>query len=343
MPPRRARRPPLSGRTVPQVGRGAPRRVVLVVYPGAQILDVTGPAAVFTTVNRCTGRGEYAVEIVSASGKPTPTSGAVTIETRAAHATSTRGIHTLLVVGGDDGAVRAALRERVLSDWFRRAASRATRYGSVCGGAFLLASYGLLGGRRAATHWDGCALLKELFPSVDVDAEALYVVDGPVWTSAGVTAGIDMALAMVEKDVGRAVAGAVAQRLVVYARRPGHQSQFSALLQAQVRSDAPYGELIEWMHANLGSELDVESLARRARQSPRDFHRKFTRVTGETPARFVENLRLEQARVLLSHAMGLKEIADRTGFGSAVRMSRAFERRFGVKPSMFRQMLPTVA
>jgi transcriptional regulator GlxA family with amidase domain len=128
--------------------------------------------------------------------------------------------------------------------------------------------------------------------------------------------------------------------LVVYARRPGHQSQFSALLRAQVRCDAPYAELVEWMHGNLAAGLDVESLAKRAGQSPRDFHRKFSRATGQTPARFVENLRLDRVRVLLSHDFGLKEIAVETGFGSPVRMSRAFERRFGVKPSMFRQMLP---
>lgn len=318
-----------------------PRRVVLVVFPGAQILDVTGPAAVFTTANRCAAREHYAVEIVSSFGKPTPTNGAVTIATRAAGAESTRDIDTLLVVGGDDTAVLAAMRDRTLREWVVPAARRARRYGSVCSGAFVLASYGLLDGRRVATHWDGCDRLRESFPAVDVDADSLYVVDGNVWTSAGVTTGIDMALAMVDDDVGGAIAGEVAQRLVVYARRPGHQSQFSALLRAQVRSDAPYDELVEWMHTHLDRELGVEALAKRAGQSPRDFHRKFTRATGQTPARFVENLRLDRVRALLSHAFGLKEIADQTGFGSAVRMSRAFERRYGVKPSMFRQMVPS--
>ena len=317
-----------------------PRRVVLVVYPGAQILDVSGPAAVFTTANRCSGEDHYEVEVVSASGKVAPTSGALSIETRRAQSVAIRGIDTLLVVGGDDDAVRAAMDDRVLRKWVLRAAPRARRYGSVCSGAFLLASYGLLDGRRVATHWDGCALLRKYFPAVDVDADALYVVDGPVWTSAGVTTGIDMALAMVESDVGSAVAGAVAQRLVVYARRPGHQSQFSAILRAQVRSDAPFNDLVEWMHANLGENMRVEALAKRAGQSPRDFYRKFSLAMGQTPARFVENLRLERVRVLLSHELTLKEIADHTGFGSAVRMSRAFERRFGVKPSLFKQMVP---
>jgi transcriptional regulator GlxA family with amidase domain len=145
---------------------------------------------------------------------------------------------------------------------------------------------------------------------------------------------------MVERDAGGALAAEVAQRLVVYARRPGHQTQFSSLLQAQARSDARYSELIDWMHANLRRELGAEVLAKRVGQSPRDFYRKFSRATGVTPARFVENLRLDQVRVLLGHSLGLKEIADQTGFGNPVRMSRAFERRFGVKPSMFRQMVP---
>jgi transcriptional regulator GlxA family with amidase domain len=310
------------------------------MYPGTQVLDVAGPAAVFSAANACSGRVHYAVEIISASGRPTPTNGAVVVETRAVRSTPSRGIDTLLVVGGDAAGVRAAIRDHTLRKWVLRAAPEARRYGSVCSGALLLASYGLLDGRRVATHWNACSFLSEHFPSVRVDPDALYVVDGPAWTSAGVTTGIDMALAMVEADVGASVAGAVAQRLVVYARRPGHQSQFSALLRAQIRCDAPYDDLVEWMHANLRDSLGVDRLAKRAGQSPRDFHRKFSRATGQTPARFVENLRLDRVRVLLSHAVTLKEIADQTGFGSAVRMSRAFDRRFGVKPSMFRQMLP---
>jgi transcriptional regulator GlxA family with amidase domain len=314
---------------------------VLVVYDGAQILDVTGPAAVFTGANRGSARPLYDVELVSALGAPVRTSSAVTVETRAAAVTPLRDLDTVLVVGGEDTAVLAAIQDDTLRRFVRAAAGCARRFGSVCSGAFLLADYGLLDGRRVATHWDGCALLAKTFPALTVDADALYVVDGPVWTSAGVTTGIDMALAMVEADVGAAIAGEVAQRLVVYARRPGHQSQFSALLRAQVRSDAPYADLVEWLHEHLEADLGVEALAKRAGQSPRDFHRKFSVALGETPARFLENLRLERVRALLGHSLALKEIADRTGFGSAVRMSRAFERRFGVKPSMFRQMLPS--
>jgi len=298
---------------------------------------------VFTTANRCTGKSLYSVEIVSTSGDPTPTSGAVTIETRAARSVRRRGLDTLLVVGGETRAVVAAAEDVALRRFVRATAPLARRYGSVCSGAFLLATYGLLDERRVATHWDGCAELARRFPEVTVDANALYVVDGPVWTSAGVTAGIDMALAMVEADAGAAAATSVAQRLVVYARRPGHQAQFSKLLEAQARGDAPFAALIEWMHSNLDQPLGAQQLAGRVGQSPRDFHRKFSRALGQTPARFVESLRLEQVRFLLEHPLDLKEMASRTGFGSAVRMSRAFERRFGVKPSMFRQMLPVTS
>jgi transcriptional regulator GlxA family with amidase domain len=251
-----------------------------------------------------------------------------------------RGIDTLLVVGGDDRAVLGAITDEKLREWVLAAVPGARRYGSVCSGTFVLAAYGLLDGRRVATHWEGCSRLAEWFPALTVDADALYVIDGHVWTSAGVTTGIDMALAMVEKDAGAALASEVARRLVVYARRPGHQTQFSPLLQAQSRSDARYSELIDWMHGNLDGELGADVLAKRAGQSPRDFYRKFSRATGVTPARFVENLRLDQVRLLLGHSLGLKEIAVQTGFGNPTRMSRAFERRFGVKPSMFRQMLP---
>ena len=323
-----------------RVRRSGSRRAVLVVYDGAQILDVTGPAAVFTTANRSSGSRHYDVEIVSSSGEPVATSGGVTIQTKPLSAVSLRGLDTLLVVGGDDVAVESAIDDTALCRWLRAAAPRARRFGSVCSGTFVLAACGLADGRRVATHWEGAAQLAELFPALHVDPDALYVVDGPVWTSAGVTTGIDMALAMVEEDVGAPLAAAVAQRLVVYARRPGHQSQFSALLRAQVRRDAPYAELVEWVHGNLEGDLGVETLAKRSGQSPRDFHRKFSRALGQTPARFVEDLRLDRARALLGHDFALKEIAAQTGFGSAVRLSRAFERRFGVKPSLFRQMVP---
>jgi transcriptional regulator GlxA family with amidase domain len=212
------------------------------------------------------------------------------------------------------------------------------RYGSVCTGAFVLASAGLLDGKRVATHWASCARLAEKFPALSVDAEALYVVDGKVWTSAGVTTGIDMALALVEADLGAATANLIARHFVLYARRPGYQSQFSPMLQAQAAADAPFASLIDWMQDHLDRELDVPTLARHAGYSERSFYRKFTEATGKTPAHFVEDLRLDAARTLLSKGLALKTIAGRVGLKSSARLGQAFERRFGMPPSLFRQM-----
>jgi transcriptional regulator GlxA family with amidase domain len=313
-------------------------RVVLLAYPGAQVLDVSGPAAVFSGANRFAPSPRYEVVVASSRGGVIETGGSVSIDTRALVSLSPRSGDIVLVVGGDDRAVIAALGDDVLRRWVVRAARVASRWGSVCSGTFVLAECGLLDGKRVATHWDGTAALARRYPTIDVDAEALYVVDGRTWTSAGVTTGIDMALAMVEEDHGARVAADIAQRLVLYGRRPGFQSQFSPLLRAQSESDAPFVALVDWIQAHLDERLDVECLARRAKQSPRDFHRKFVRATGKTPARFVEDLRLEQARTLLAHSMNLKQIAADTGFGSAVRLSRAFERRFGIKTTVFREL-----
>lgn len=315
-----------------------PRTVALVAFSKAQILDITGPAAVFTTANRQLGKEHYTVRVVSSSGALLTTNGAVTIATEPLRTLAPRAVDTLLIAGGEADGIVAAMADRALRDWVMRSARYARRFGSVCSGTFLLASYGLLDGRRAATHWNACQRLAERFPRVHVDADALYVVDGKVWTSAGVTTGIDMSLAMVEEDLGAPAAHAVAQQLVVYARRPGYQTQFSAALRAQGKSDSPYAELCAWLSENLAEDLSVTALAARSRQSPRDFHRKFSAALGQSPARFVQELRLERARLLLSHELSLKEIAVRAGFGAAVRLSRAFERRFGVRPALFRQV-----
>jgi transcriptional regulator GlxA family with amidase domain len=314
------------------------KTIVIVAFPGAQALDVTGPASVFTSANRAAGRALYRVVVASASGGAVALGESVTLSARRLATIPQRSVDTLLVSGGASEAIGRALRDRALRRWVLGAAKCARRVGSVCSGAFVLAGFGLLDGRRAATHWAACERLEALFPKVHVDPDSLFVVDGRFWTSAGVTTGIDMTLAMVEADAGAGVAAAVARELVVYARRPGSQSQFSAVLRAQVGSATPYAPLVDWIHEHLDGDCKVEALARRAGQSPRDFHRKFSLAVGRTPARFVEDLRLDRVRLLLAHDLSLKEIASKTGFGSLVRMSRAFVRRFGVNPSLFRQM-----
>ncbi|MBS0220745.1 MAG: GlxA family transcriptional regulator [Proteobacteria bacterium] len=310
-----------------------PHRIFILAYDGCQLLDVTGPAAVFGAVNEAVRRQVYDLAIVSPDGGPVTTNSGVAIQARRFGGQP----DTLLVAGGSRGL--PAVTARIdLRRWLRRVAPRAVRYGSVCTGAFVLAAAGLLDGRRVATHWASCSKLAQHYPALSVDADALYVVDGKVWTSAGVTTGIDMALALVEVDHGAAMANLIARHFVLYARRPGYQSQFSPLLQAQTKAEAPFADLIEWMQSHLDAPLDVPALARRVGLSERTFYRKFTEATGKTPAQFVERLRLEAARTLLARNLPLKVIAGRVGLGSSARLGAAFERGFGMAPSLFREM-----
>ena len=311
--------------------------LAILVFDGVQILDVTGPAAVFGGANDCCGRTFYDVHIVSARGGTIASSCAAHLSTRALRTLPPESVDILLIAGGDEHAVRRLADERIVADWVTKAGASAARYGSICTGVFLLAELGLVDGRRVATHWSACGELAADFPEVDVDADSLFVEDGDLWTSAGVTTGIDMCLAMVERDLGSKVANRIAARLVLYARRPGYQSQFSPVLKAQAKAGAPFGKLVDWMAANLQQRLDVPQLAERAAMSERSFYRRFTATMGETPARFVEILRLDRVRQLLETDRSLKEIAAQTGFSGAAQLSRAFERRFGVTPQLFRE------
>lgn len=322
------------------------QRIVFAVYPGFELLDISGPIAAFNGANRVAeGAGEpqrYDVVLASGAGGPVASSSGVAVDTRRIGTLVDRladePLDTLLVAGAERAPLLQALADPALRQPFAQLAGQARRFGSVCSGAFLLAALGLLDGRRAATHWAACAPLAAAFPAVRVDAESLYVHDGRLWTSAGVTTGIDMALAMVGEDRGAAVSGQVAQRLVLYARRPGHQSQFSPLLQAQAKADSPFAELIGWVHAHLDAELDVPALAARAGLGERTFHRRFTAATGATPARFVETARLDAARLLLAHGLPPKAVAARVGLFPPPRLCSAFERRFGLSPQLFREL-----
>ena len=310
-----------------------PHRLFILAYEGCQLLDVTGPAAVFGAANDAVGSKVYDLQIVSPDGGAVATNSGVALHSRRIGGQP----DTLLIAGGSLG-LKALIARADARRWVQRVAPRTERYGSVCTGAFALAAWGLLDGKRVATHWASCARLAKRYPALDVDPEQLYVVDGKVWTSAGVTTGVDMALALVEADLGAAVANLIARHFVLYGRRPGYQSQFSPLLQAQTAAEAPFADLIDWMQNNLGQPLDVPALARRAGLSERSFYRKFTDATGKTPAHFVESLRLDAARTLLAKGLALKAIAGRVGLGSSARLGQAFERRFGMAPSLFREM-----
>jgi transcriptional regulator GlxA family with amidase domain len=262
----------------------------------------------------------------------------VAIATEALKNVPSNSIDTLLIVGGDDDAILSLAANKAVMKWVKTASAKAQRFGSICTGTFALAEFGLITGKRVATHWSGCVELARRHPDIDVDANALFVQDGNIWTSAGVTTGIDMCLELVSNDLGNKVANAIAKRLVLYARRPGYQSQFSPILSAQAHADAPFSKLIHWMREHLAEALDVPRLAARVAMSDRSFHRKFTSSVGDTPARFVETLRLDQTRLLLATGITLKEIAAKTGYANAAQLSKAFERRFGISPLLFREM-----
>jgi transcriptional regulator GlxA family with amidase domain len=314
------------------------RNVAILTFDRCQILDVTGPAMVFAAGNDALGKAFYNVHLLSAAGGIVQSSSAVSFVTAPAKSVPPESIDTLLIAGGDDVGLRALSANTAVRAWAVRASEVARRFGSICTGTFALAQFGLLSGKHVATHWSACSELAELCPEAQVDTNALFVNDGRLWTSAGVTTGIDMSLAMVAADLGDTVANTIAKRLVLYARRPGYQSQFSPVLSAQSHADAPFAALVDWIRENLSGPLEVPRLAARVSMSERTFLRNFTRSVGETPAHFVETLRLDQTRVYLAAGMSLKEIAAKVGYLTAAQLSKAFDRRFGMTPLLFREL-----
>ncbi len=318
---------------------GPTRKIVFIAYNGAQVLDITGPFQVFASANEELPAPAYELVLASLDGDAVRSSCGLTMAATPLVSVRPRGIDSLLVVGGEGRDVRRVANKASTLDWIREAATTTRRVGSVCTGTFLLAAAGLTDGRRVATHWKATGALDHLYPDTCVDADAIYVEDGPLWTSAGVTAGIDMALALVEKDLGRDVAMRIARRLVVYAHRPGSQTQFSSLLKGQSRATGSFGRTLEWMQANMKGAITVTDAAEQAGMSERSFHRKFVSEMGDTPARYLEKLRLEAARTLLeSPDLPLKTVAGESGFGTPVRLIQAFERTFGLSPTAYRKL-----
>ncbi|MEY4582039.1 MAG: hypothetical protein RL701_6742, partial [Pseudomonadota bacterium] len=304
-------------------------RVIVVVFDGVQTLDATGPAEVFASVRRH-GEPAYQVEFAAVGGGERVTSSTLQIRTKDLLRLRLREDDTVLVAGADDSAIRLAMADEQLLRFLQRAARTVARMASVCSGAFVLAAAGLLDGKRAATHWVGCQQLAALFPRVDVDPNAIFVRDGATWTSAGVTTGIDMALAMVEEDFDRATADAIAALLVLYVRRPGYQSQFSQTLIAQTVDGDSLGPALSWARANLG-QADVETVARHAGLSVRTLHRRCLEQLGTTPAKIIDKLRIEHARTLLTTStLPMKLLAEQCGFGNPTRMQRSFQRELGM-------------
>lgn len=302
---------------------------MIVAFPGVQSLDVTGPTEVFAAA------GGHRVELAAPVAGPVRSSSGLGLVAEHAVADVRGPVDTLVVAGGP--GTRAAARDPEVVTAVGRLAARSRRVASVCTGAFVLAASGLLDGRRATTHWASCDLLARLHPAVSVEPDAIFVRDGDLWTSAGVTAGIDLALAMVEQDLGRAAALRVARQLVVFLKRPGGQSQFSAQLAGQFSDQAAMRDLQAWIVDHLADPLTVERLAARAVMSPRHFARVFRRDTGVTPARFVERARVEAARRALEDTnQSVDAIATTCGFGTAETMRRTFLRTLRASPREYR-------
>lgn len=308
------------------------RTIGIFLYDDFQLLDASGPVTAFEIAGRM-APDAYRLAILSIGGSPARSSSGIAIETAAV--ANADAIDTLLVVGGEGS--RKAMTCTASTAWLQARAHDTRRMCSVCSGAFVLAAAGLLDNRRATTHWRRAGQLQRRFPAVRVEPDRIHVRDGEVWTSAGITAGIDLALALIADDLGETLARRVAQEMVVYYRRPGGQSQFSVLAELGGETTT-FSPLFDWMRSNLSRRLTVEDLAAHMAMSPRNFSRAFAREVGISPAKVVERLRLEAARDRVENSRDpIERIAATTGFRDPERMRRAFVRAFGQPPQAMRR------
>jgi transcriptional regulator GlxA family with amidase domain len=309
-----------------------PRRIAFLVFPQFQILDATGPMAAFEIAGRYRP-GTYALRTIATVPGAVPSSSGASLQ--AAAPGPAKAIDTLVIAGGE-GSRQAAVCGRTLR-FVLSCAQRSRRVASVCSGSYVLAAAGLLDGRGATTHWSLTADFSRRFPKVRLDADRIYVRDGKIWSSAGITAGIDLALALIGEDLGEDIARRTAQQLVVYHRRPGGQSQFSPLLQME-RADGRFSRLWDHVRTHLSDPLDIEELARVSCMSPRNFSRVFKEEVGIAPAKAVERLRVDTARAdLESGRLTIQQVAAASGFGNPERMRRSFLRVLGAPPSALRR------
>lgn len=311
--------------------------IAILIFPGVQALDVSGPMDVFAEANSfLPAEQQYAIEVLGTQEGLLRCSNGLSLAAHRHYAQANDAYDLLLVAGGP--GLPAQPYDAALSAWLARAAGKAGRHGSICNGAFLLGHAGLLDGKKVATHWNDAAALAARFPLAQVDADSIYVHDGKLLSSAGVTAGIDLALSLLADDGGAPLALQVARRLVVYTQRQGGQSQFSPHLTPVVDAASPVAQAQQYVLAHLGEALEVDTLAQLVAMSPRNFARIFVRELGVTPARFIESARLDYARVLLAVSDApLKTIAWRCGFGTADQLRAVFLRRLGVSARQYRQ------
>jgi transcriptional regulator GlxA family with amidase domain len=318
----------------------AARRVGILVLPGVQMLDAAGPLDVFAEANIQSGSAEYALHIISTAGRPVQSSSGMRILPDLTLGDRVTRFDTLLVAGAPH--LEHGLPGPDVLEWVRRQAPNCRRYGSVCSGALVLAASGLLDGRRVTTHWSVAERLAQRYPSVEVEADALYVRDGPVRTAAGVTAGLDLALALVEEDLGRTVAKCVASQLVMFFRRPGGQLQFSRRGETNPAGRSALQDVQRWVIAHPAEDASLAALASRAGLSPRHFARVFRQELGMTPASWVERVRIDTARAKLEAGDRPKQVATACGFGDVDTFRRAFQRQLGVTPADYRRRYEVV-
>ena len=312
-------------------------RIGVVIYPHAEVLDITGPHEVFSMAaafqRQQRSSSPYEVFLIAKTPQPVVMSSGMKLHPDYSFEDCPLPLDTLVIPGAE--AIEQAIDDQALLDWIQQQAQRVRRLVSICTGAFFLARLGLLDGKRVTTHWGYCQLLQKHYPKLEVVPDALYIRQGNIYTSAGITAGMDLALALVEEDESKELAMSIARKLVLFYRRPGGQKQFSEFILSQ--SSSHFNELIDWIMQNLGADLSIERLARQVNMSPRNFTRLFKKELEDTPGKFIEKLRLRHARILLENrTSALKEIAGQCGFKSEEQMRRAFQRELCVTPQEYR-------
>jgi len=326
------------------------RNILFIVYPGFELLDLSGPVSVFSSANSLTEisaapkhsapskYSPYAIYTASRNGGLVVSSSSVAVQTIAIDSIVPSTQDTILVVGAGSSDITAAGNDSTLINWLRTNCLKAERYGSICSGTFLLGAANLLDQRQCTTHWAACRQLEKRHPRAKLLSDSLYVIDDKLWTSAGVTTGLDMALEMLRRDLGNTIMTKIAKLLVVYAHRPGNQSQFSPLLSLQAKADKHYSDLLAWIENNLECHLKVADLADYMCMTERTFYRKFTAAFAITPSKYLEEVRLDRAKQLLENKLAISQVATAIGFKSEAAFRTRFEARFGLTPSMYKRL-----
>jgi len=313
------------------------KKIAMIGFEQANALDITGPMEVFASANTVEGSHErYAVSLYSFDGKPFTVSSGIRLIPVGDLSAIPKDCDTLILAGGE--GVQAFTPDSALILWLKQQAGSFQRLVSVCTGSFLLAYAGLLEDKKATTHWLACQFLQEMYPDIQLEENAIYTRDGNVYTSAGVTTGIDLSLALVEEDYGHRVAMAVARLLVLYLHRPGGQRQFSQVLQAQHDGGGEFEEILHWINGNLAQAINIDKLARLACLSPRQFNRRFQQAFGDTPMHYISQQRLEKSRLMLENSeSSIKQVARDCGYQSTETLRRKFNQHYGISPQEYQQ------